>query len=244
MHTNRHRRARRMRRRSAERREGAVMLVVMLFLFVATASAAVSVRATQAELESAGQDRLAHQARASADSAMNGTLTFLDQLTDAQAWREAKERWQQNGTTPGMAAYCDAPVDPAFVGRSLRMFPESQTGLRDGSGGPPLENPDVGETVGSWGEERHAYGFNDAREAYAVDFSDCVMVPGSVVNGRNLADPTGQPYSCAVTVRFKLRLRGNDSTYPWTLRGAQACSEPRFAFTNDVRTTVIVPGSL
>src|SRR5690349_7281006 len=61
-------------RRARRQREGAVMLVVMLFLMIATASAAISVRSTQSELESAGQDRIAHQTRSSAEAAMMATL--------------------------------------------------------------------------------------------------------------------------------------------------------------------------
>ena len=95
-----HARRRPRGRRRGRSRDGAVMLVVLLILLVATASAAVSVSSTQAELQAAGNERVATQTRYVAETGLATTISWLEMVVqDKNAYKMAMDPFEtQTGT--------------------------------------------------------------------------------------------------------------------------------------------------
>jgi hypothetical protein len=87
--------------------EGFVMLVVMLILLVATASAAVAIQATQAELRAAGQERQAVQTRYVAEAGLMTTLSYLDMTANSSDLSALKAQFDFPNPAPVMGVYAE-----------------------------------------------------------------------------------------------------------------------------------------
>jgi hypothetical protein len=255
--TSRHRAGLLLERR-AQRREGAVMMVVLLVLMVATASAAVAIRSTQTEIHSAGQNRLAVQSHYAADAAMNSMFAYIDRLGPQQLcdfWREAYGMVEP----PKMAMYGEPEIGSTQRRNVARAWAGHLAGIQDPllGEGPALSNavanPGSGtggggggggssgsDLLGSFGP-RQAYGLPEAKDAFAVDFTDCIKAPGSMNAGSQLNGPaTEERFFCTLTAHARLQTSSAASTRVWTF-GAVAYTQDPLVRAHDSRATVLTP---
>jgi hypothetical protein len=249
-------------RRQAQRREGAVMMVVLLVLMVATASAAVSIRSTQSEIQSAGQNRLAVQSQYASEAAMNSMFAYIDKLGPqlCQVWLFANAQPQP----PPMVMYGEPDIDPASRRNAARTWAYNLSGMQDPvlDERPPLSNavpnPNSGGTgassggggssgssgndlLGSFGP-RQAYGLPPrADDAFAIDFTDCIEAPGSMNAGAQLnGPPTEKRYFCTLTAHARLQTSGAASTRVWKFGSVEYRQDP-FIRGHDSRATILTP---
>ena len=254
----------RRRARAARSEEGAVMLVVLLILLVATASAAVSVANTQAELQAAGNERVAMQTRYVAEAGMATTLSWIVQLSNKNAFTKTFRSWS---TPPDMDHYAEPMiVNGAETHHAQRTVMDAQLGMQQnpadevpplsnavplsgagsgggggssGSGGSGGSTPD---TTGSFGPKQ---GYGLPSRGYVVDITDCqvaanALTPGSLVAGGSTSAPTGAFY-CVMTGRGRLDPIGSAAERSWTLGGSRTFKQGLYSSAHDARAEFITP---
>jgi hypothetical protein len=251
--------------RRAQRREGAVMMVVLLVLMVATASAAVSIRSTQSEIQSAGQNRLAAQSHYASEAAMNSVFAYVDRI-DKDLWCV----WQKANAAPAptMVVYGEPEFGGASRRNVARVWAANVAGIQDpllderaalsnaqpspnsGSGGTAASSGGGGtsgssgsDLLGSFGP-RQAYGVPSGDDAFAVDFTDCSPAPAAMNPGGQLNGPSGSPteqrYFCTLTAHARLQTEGAASTRAWTF-GSVEYKQDRSVRVHDARATILTP---
>jgi hypothetical protein len=248
-------------RRRAQRREGAVMMVVLLVLMVATASAAVSIRSTQSEIQSAGQNRLAVQSQHASEAAMNSMFAYVDKLGPqlCQLWDYANSQ-----LPPPMAMYGEPEIDSASRRNAARTWAFNLAGLQDpvrderpalsnamlspnsggtgaSSGGGGSGGSSSDDLLGSFGP-RQAYGLPPrADDAFAIDFTDCLEAPASMNAGSQLNGPrTEMRYFCTLTAHARLQTSSAASTRVWTFGSVEYRQDP-LVRGHDSRATILTP---
>lgn len=250
-------------RRRAQRREGAVMMVVLLVLMVATASAAVSIRATQSEIQSAGQNRLAVQAHYASEAAMTSMFAYVDALGPAQLcdfWSNASRL-----DPPVMAKYGEPEIAPASRRFASRAWAANLAGIQNpnlerpvlsnavaspnsGSGGTGASGGGGGSSgssgsdiLGSFGP-RQAYGLAArADDAFAIDFTDCFEAPASMNAGAQLnGQPTEKRFFCTLTAHARMQMSSSVGTRVWTFGSVEYRQDP-VVRGHDSRATILTP---
>jgi hypothetical protein len=244
-------------RRRAQRREGAVMMVVLLILMVATASAALSIRTTQSEIQSAGQNRLAVQSHYASEAAMVSMFSYIDALGSAQLC----DFWANAATlpTPEMVAY----GEPEIIGSrrfASRAWASNLAGIQDPNTDHPVlsnavaTNPNSGsggsggaggstgsDKLGSFGP-RQAYGLPPrADDAFAIDFTDCFEAPGSMNAGAQLnGQPTEKRFFCTLTAHARIQMAAAVGSRVWTFGTVEYRQDPLLR-AHDSRATILTP---
>lgn len=244
------------------------MLVVMLILMVATVSAAVSVRTTQAELHAAGQDRLAMQTAYVSEAAIMTTTAYVDKIGDEGGFLDLWTYWQGQGA-PTMQEYGEPALTTDTRHNAVRLSQTEELKGQQTNEVPPLSNavaatgtggggtggggsgsggggaPVDPTGVGSFGPNQ-AYGLVSSAgyAGYVVDLTDCVpapaaLSPGTQIGGQQTLKP--QQFYCVLTARGRLQLNGaTSSTRTWTF-GASTYTQDAFMTSHDSRATIITP---
>jgi len=245
--SNRRTRSARIRSRAAQRREGAVMLVVMLILMIATASAAVSVQTSQSELHAAGEARIAMQASYASEAAIMSTIAWIDDLGASGDWAAL---WAagQAAPVPNLDQFAE-PAIPAGAGRNYAMR-SSQTSqipqINPAVEMPPLGAPNTTATIPD------LYGSFGPRQVYqpmpfVVDITDCAPAPVALTPGMPVGSGPGsfQQFSCSLTARTRIQLPAANQVVAanqrsWTFGAATYVQDP-FMSKHDSRAIIITP---
>jgi hypothetical protein len=250
-------------RRKAQRREGAVMMVVLMVLMVATASAAVAIRSTQSEIQSAGQNRLAVQAHYASEAAMTSMFAYIDKLGPSlcEFWTNASS----DPDPPTMVKYGEPEILPTSRRFASRAWAANLAGIQNpaleraplsnavaspnsGSGGSGASSGGGGSSgssgsdlLGSFGP-RQAYGLPAAADAFAVDFTDCFEAPASMNPGAQLngQQPTEKRFFCTLTAHARLQLSSAAHPRVWTFGAVEYQQDPS-ARGHDSRATILTP---
>lgn len=248
------------RRPGAARREGAVMLVVLLLLMIATAAASVSVQATQYELQAAGNERNALQAKYIAEANLLTTIAWLDKVFDPETGGGFSQFYTQcaSGTAPQMWRYGQPEIDTTTHSAcrlswlSMRNLDPLQTSevtpvsrAVPVSGSVP-EGQATPDYLGSLGP-RQAYQPQLAGNPdLGPDFvTDIVCRPeaveeGTVVGGTMTTTRTRRWY-CEVIARATTVLAGAaPAPRSWTV-GNATYAQNRFATYHEMRMTLLTP---
>jgi hypothetical protein len=237
-------RGRRARRRA---REGAVMLVVMLVLMVATASAAVSVTTIQSELQAAGHDRMAMQARYVAETAMMTTISYIDVLFDTGQWEQIWRRWA-GSPPPVMNEFGRPPINNTRTAIRTTMEQHDALQIVPASEVTPVNRPDENDVSGSFGP-RQGYGpmlhNNGSVLGYVVDITDCHIAPSGGTPGSPVGGGPGSlsivQFYCVVTARARLQQIGTANlTRRWDYGGA-AYFQNAFSSAHESRAAILTP---
>jgi hypothetical protein len=177
------------------------MLVVMLVLLVATATATISVQATQQELRSAGFQREALQARYVSETALMSTLSWVDALGDEflNTWKY----WETN-PPPIMAYYGEPEIDPGRRHHASRAFQGQLEDLQQGVEVPPIKIPDGNDPASSLGGRSALIA-----RPYVVDITDCQQstaghTPGAPIGGGPGSGVKVTSFYCTMTARARL----------------------------------------
>ena len=231
------------------------MLVVMLFMLVATAAAVVSIRATQNELEAAGQERVMRQTRAASEAAMTTTIAWIDMLGDSGKWVDVWDEWMSAAAPPPMNFFGEPPIQNNARHMAGRTYSFQQNGPRKAGEHYPLSSADATDPIGSFGPNQaytlpfDAATFNPRRDMdmYAVDITDCALAPSSSSPGAPLSGGSESvsvvQFYCVLTAHVSMRMAGNTATNDWTI-GTATYSQPRYAVLNDSRATILTPQML
>jgi len=238
------------------------MMIVLLVLMVATASAAVSIRSTQSEIQSAGQNRLAVQSQYASEAAMNSMFAYLDKLGPelCEVWRFANAQ----PDPPPMLMYGEPEIDSASRRNAARVWAYNLAGLQDpvNHEGPALSNavanPSSGgsgassggggssgstgsDLLGSFGP-RQAYGLPPrADDAFAIDFTDCLKAPAAMNAGAQLNGPAlEERYFCTLTAHARLQTASAASTRVWKFGSVEYRQDP-LVRGHDSRATIPAP---
>lgn len=247
-------------RTRGDREEGAVMLVVMLILMVGTAAAAMSVQSTQYELQAAGHERQALQARYLAESTMLTTAAWFDKVFDPVTGggftrfygdctsRAAPEMWRygqpevDTSTQPACRLSWLAMKQIAIATRSAYEVDPSSKAVPV-TQSPPTMTPDY---LGSFGPRQAYQPEANANEGNVPDFVvDLVcrqegFSPGSVVAGGTRSTRTRR-YYCVVTARARSELPGVTQTRNWSLPGSVTYAQNPFSTYHEMRMTLLTP---
>lgn len=244
----------------SRRQEGAVMLVVMLILMVATATAALSVHATQYELQAAGHARQAMQTRYISESVAMNTVAWFDKVFDPNLGGGFSQFYQNCASTtgagaamhkfgqpdrPGTAAYDTCrlsrrniePIDPrAAHERYAVRAATSPTAPTPAAGEPPLD------PIGSVGP----------RQAYQPEEDFISDVTCRVTEIDKPGGSRARQYRCNVTARGRMLRPSPPQTKDWVIGtpgpGAVTYQQNPFSTYHESRMVIlteeeIVPGS-
>lgn len=242
------------------KQEGAVMLVVMLILMMATAAAAMSVQATQYELQAAGHERQALQTRYVSETVALTTVTWFDKVFDpvtGGGFTRFYDTCASQTPAPAMWRYGQPEVDNtthaacrlSWLG--MRAI-DPQTTTEVG----PLSTPVSPTQTVTQGQATPDYlGSLGPRQAYrpqmasnpdwGPDFvTDIVCRPeiveaGTVVAGSTTTTRTRR-YYCVVTARAATELAATPTTRGWQLSG-QTFAQNAFSSYHEMRMTVLTP---
>lgn len=236
------------------------MLVVMLILMVATAAAAMSVQATQYELQAAGHERQALQTRYLAETSLMTAAVWFDKVFDPDTgggFGTFYENCAGRTPPPRMWQYGQPEVDTATHAacRINWLGMRAIDPLATGEVAPvsqPVALQEVGETtpdfLGSLGP-RQAYQpepSSDPNEStdFIVDLV-CrpeVVEAGTVVAGGTTTTRTRR-YYCVVTARARTLLPGvtaGADTKNWALEAGTFQQNP-FSTYHEMRMTLLTP---
>lgn len=238
------------------------MMVALLILLVGTASAAVAVNATQAELRSAGRARLGQQGRYASEAAMMTSISYIDLTFRSGDWQQMWETWDAAAAPPEMHHYGEAEVDPVNRHHASRMTHKSQTVTQETYEYTPLSNPQAAGAGGASGAgaggaggaaggggaapdpvgnlgPRSAYQFPlaDADAGYTVDLTDCFRAPSAMVPGETTSSVQ---FYCSLTARARLAPPNPSPPNVFSLPGGDYLQEP-FTTRFRSRATIITP---
>lgn len=254
-------------RARGRRQEGAVMLVVMLLLMMATAAAAMSVQATQYELQAAGNERQALQTRYISETVAMTTVSWFDKVFDPVTGG-GFTRFYDTCTSqapPAMWRYGQPEVDTTTQSAcrlswlGMRMI-DPQTATEVGPLSTPVsasqtvpEGQATPDYLGSLGP-RQAYrpqlAFNPAQGPDFVTDIVCrpeIVEAGTVVAGSTTGTRTRR-YYCVVTARASTVQPGIDANPAaldplergWALSGQTVQQNP-FSTYHEMRMTLLTP---
>ena len=236
------------------------MLVVMLLLMMGTAAAAMSVQATQYELQAAGNERQALQTRYVAETVSLTTVTWFDKVFDPNTGG-GFTRFYDTCTSqapPGMWRYGQPEVDTTTQSAcrlswlSMRAIdPQASTEVG------PLSTPvSITQTVTQGQATPDYLGSLGPRQAYrpqlafpdpnlGPDFvTDIVCRPevveaGTVVAGGTTTTRTRR-YYCVVTARAGTQLAAAAMNRSWSVSG-QTFAQNAFSTYHEMRMTLLTP---
>jgi type II secretory pathway pseudopilin PulG len=236
------------RRRARRQQEGAVMLVVMLILMIATASAAVSIRSTQAEIQAAGQERLGTQARLAAEAALTSTISYIDMLGEAQRMRDLWTKADPNNP-PQMYRFGQPNLTPGTDMQAARIWARDLKDVRQSYEVAALSNASTqtgADLLGSFGP-RQSYSLvaDNGEATTSVDMTDCRLAPsgsiaGTEVEGGSTTKNLPRQYNCVLTARARIHLATSTQVRSWAFGGVTYAQDP-YERGHDSCATILTP---
>lgn len=239
-------------RRSRDSESGFVMLVVMMILLVATASAAVAIQTTQAELRAAGQERQAVQTRYVAEAGLMTTLAYLDLTASSADMISLKTQFEFPNAPPRMNVFAEPEYSfntvtgkggtrhgafrlSSISQRAINVQATSEVGVitePTGTGGSGGSGGSGGATnfvdaYGSLGPGQAYSAVDEDSNTYVADVNDCIDVKNATA-GNEVQHAGSVVLHCTVTIRARTMLNLNDPTHAsslwhkWNMAGQAA----------------------
>lgn len=258
-HAARRRPAARTPRRS--RREGMVLLVVMLILLMGTAMGGIALQTTQHEMRSAGHNRLATQTQYVADAALTTTTSWIDATSlNGSFYQNQLLGWQALPAPPDMTLFGEPEIDVNNRHWANRTQWQQQRAFLP-FGVPPLTVPEAAtlgqvlatDPFGTMGPRSAYVAGNEHVVAnpppdlvdYVADLYDCVRrpvaaSPGSQVNEGGSGSLQQYEFYCVVTAHGRSFVPGS-ATKTWGLFNSRTYTPRRFMAAHEARATVITP---
>ena len=186
------------KRRPDPKREGAVMLVVMLVMLAVTALAVFAVHSTGFELRASGHVRQAMQARSVAQTGLQATLSVADDIGPQAILHSIEETARLSEVDRPVMTPFEPELDPSKDG--YRIYSQDM-GTYTTTGGSPV----LRESFGASGGARQPY-----LPSFTVDVNDHYITQRAIPGQR--ADGLGQMrfLHATYTARGRMRLATGD----------------------------------
>jgi len=254
------------RRKRAQKREGAIMLIVLLIVLTATTLAATSLQSTQYELRAAGYNRAALQTQYVSEAAAMTTLSWIDATAMDRSFLNHLNSWDPPGagaTRPQMYRFGEPEILVANPARANRTQWEQQKALTTVTT-PPLtytgyNSGSFQDKLGSLGP-RSPYvagmqmdGETTVTSNYVVDLYDCRLLSNTATSGYQVNEGGSGTmryfqYYCVVTSRGRTYVpypsTGKVPSKTWKVRSEgvdTSYTVNRFTMAHDSRGSIITP---